>query len=607
MGLEAIKRVAAELLTLLLIMTLVEGCGASPTPTQVPVATATVAQPAGTVPPAPTLAPTVQPGPPTATLSPAPPTVTTAPPIATTQPVAAATAVPPPGAAGSATDLTGTPAVSPDHVIITGQPGDIPDVLKKVEEFYAASPSQPGMPKKVTFVREEAISLPKANADGLTCAALAPCFTQGAVSELYQMYGDGPAPSPLTIPDHALKITAKIRSVAADMPACVSADPVYPTGVPAADPWIAEGSPWIAEGSPAGGVGAAANADAGTFMRQWAFSAAAGIGLTDPNSAARAKGVNQGQGVRVGVFDTSPALAAVTTIVWTGPTHMPLHVYTPTIPISLTSFAQSQPVPKLISNGISDHGLFVAGLIHGVVPLSDLYLYKVLDDYGRGDLWRLNKGLLSFITQTLQAGSDVNGAVLNLSLGIRSDSAASLGMADDISSTNTLLAIAYCRGMVVVAAAGNDSALTATKKAEMPAASHRSSRLPPAILTGRSACYSNQGEVTAPGGEAVVPAACDPGNGFDAANSLLGPMKTIRYPTGFAYWAGTSFATPLVSGLAALILEREAGSDNKSWIVRGWQLSGGVPGAIAVGSSQPNNTDGTRVINVPTAIGTKLQ
>ena len=41
---------------------------------------------------------------------------------------------------------------------------------------------------------------------------------------------------------------------------------------------------------------------------------------------------------------------------------------------------------------------------------------------------------------------------------------------------------------------------------------------------------------------------------------LIGPvLPDERFPEGFARWIGTSFATPLVSGMAALILEHHGG------------------------------------------------
>jgi subtilisin family serine protease len=86
------------------------------------------------------------------------------------------------------------------------------------------------------------------------------------------------------------------------------------------------------------------------------------------------------------------------------------------------------------------------------------------------------------------------------------------------------------------------------------------------------ACYSNMGDVASPGGDAApgvdassgapicVSKAVDCPTGFAPGQCPYGVMglSTLATSSGFAYWSGTSFAAPIASGLAALLLEHQA-------------------------------------------------
>jgi subtilisin family serine protease len=122
-------------------------------------------------------------------------------------------------------------------------------------------------------------------------------------------------------------------------------------------------------------------------------------------------------------------------------------------------------------------------------------------------------------------------------------------------------------------------------------------------------CFSNQGEITAPGGDGY-----DCGNGCEPESEntdcscpwnkvsdaerwkygVIGPVFPNRaFPFGFARWLGTSFAAPLVSGLAALVLDKGKGRLTPE-DVRDTIQNNGRP---AAGASLPE-----KIINVPATL-----
>lgn len=377
------------------------------------------------------------------------------------------------------------------------------------------------------------------------------------------------------------------------------ADPNYLTGhlagSPCSHPFGVEGSPFGVEGSPFGVEGSpnggqAVPAEAGAFWKQWAFRE---IGLLPPGEAR-----SNGKGVQVAIFDTSPFRMPAAT----GNTTESITAISPALDLSVHHpFA----LPALALSGgatpvdVKDHGLYVAGLVHAAAPQSRIHLYRVLDDSGCGDLYHLVSGMLSFVADQTALTSRPR-TVINLSLGIQKPrrlpdgperqrllaeieahgaeiyAAYRMSSAEvAIESLHTATLLAYQSGAVIVAAAGNDSVHGYNQlESELPGAYPFVLSVAASGPQGMPACYSNLGDIVAPGAQAeldpsedgnegTVPhcrplaAACTSANA-DPANCAYGLISLTTTlapgaagPYGYAYWVGTSFATPLVSGAAA--------------------------------------------------------
>jgi hypothetical protein len=242
---------------------------------------------------------------------------------------------------------------------------------------------------------------------------------------------------------------------------------------------------------------------------------------------------------------------------------------------------------------VRDHGLFVAGLVHAVAPDSEIRLIRVLNEYGCGDLFTLNKSLYRFIEEMEAERGTLDGTVINLSLGVlkpASDDAESTDrevviiddslevlVEDTVESLRAAALLAHSRGAVVVAAAGNDSYVEGKPlPPQFPAKYPFVIGVAGSNIYRERACFSNWGDVSAPSGdggpddEKSLEFPCVPKHGAckggcdQALISLVwnlpdhvqaSPASSRPY---YTYWSGTSFSAPLVSGLAALVLDAGA-------------------------------------------------
>jgi len=246
---------------------------------------------------------------------------------------------------------------------------------------------------------------------------------------------------------------------------------------------------------------------------------------------------------------------------------------------------------------VADHGPFVASVVHAVAPWVSLRLVRVLNDYGIGTMETVLLGLAALLADKPSAAP----AIVNLSLGmlppleqlpaiwyglsipgmpdvppdpdlhvtgrdeagLRAHSAA---VGDEMKLLHTpvarLMDTLLENNCLVVAAAGNDSAFHAEPRRPrwQPRVPARYDSVVGVAATGedpeRAAAYSNIGDL--PGTDAVATLGGDLApDGIDPRGGVVGVYTATEFPagepnrTGWAEWSGTSFATPIVAGIAA--------------------------------------------------------
>ncbi len=167
-----------------------------------------------------------------------------------------------------------------------------------------------------------------------------------------------------------------------------------------------------------------------------------------------------------------------------------------------------------LGGSCSGHGTFVAGIIRLTAPNAAIRVYRVLDTAGLGDGYSISSAVLRALGDSCQ--------VINLSLGMS-------GIHDGLDEA---LKLARQQDVLVVASAGNDSTDLA---AVFPFPASREYCLAVAAVdsVNYKADFSNFG---------LKVDLCAPGTWIYAP-----------YPDSmYAWWDGTSFSAPFVTGLAAL-------------------------------------------------------
>ena len=389
------------------------------------------------------------------------------------------------------------------------------------------------------------------------------------------------------------------------------ADPNYfvsPAG------WRGGGSPWTQNGEwarnmPGGGLGNAAPTE---FAKQWA------VEDSDFGDRLREWDGKTGEGVTIVVLDTSPwpdisGGQTVSIPVESMDSTMNLSLWDiereeqPACP-GPDTYGDDEASTEG-RDSLSNHGLSVASLAHLVAPQSDLHLIRVLEDDGCGDLFTVLHGL----ELAQNNAPDLRKTVINMSLGIHvpdyvecvsdgeevSSCAEKAGLPLEVTSLQAKIQELRTDGAVVVAAAGNDSwkstpgEATTAEAPEIPASDSAVIGVLAMNQQRNRGCFSNSGDTDAPGGDGItldmIRAVGTPvdmlekkaySGGYtncvvpgkvteqmatndeywcevvDNSPCLVGlGLDPATENTTYLYWVGTSFATPLVSGMEALKLE----------------------------------------------------
>ena len=369
--------------------------------------------------------------------------------------------------------------------------------------------------------------------------------------------------------------------------------------------WLASGAP--PEGSGSGGPGGWPVAYRGASERApYQF-----INLPDTVTKSR-----KGEGVDVVILDTAPSPQDLTEAYneWQGKHPLIRSLLRPNGPLRVTNNPNLDTQVQVRGHEykMTDHGLFVAGIVHTIAPCAGIHLIEVLNPYGVGDLESITSGLeqavrliqnnpdrsfvvncslvvtlplaeqhcytrleedeYCFVDLYLELDRELERIILNKvgTLG-RTPGDDSEWLVRQRSTLEDPCNDIYDLNSRVIAAAGNDRKPGRRDREQKPGQEDRPQARYPAALQNvqgvgalprdsaspggrhRTASYSNRADkperigITTLGGEE--------GEGQGVLGLYLGEFPGGEANcTKWAWWAGTSFATPITSGVTAAVL-----------------------------------------------------
>jgi hypothetical protein len=223
------------------------------------------------------------------------------------------------------------------------------------------------------------------------------------------------------------------------------------------------------------------------------------------------------------------------------------------------------------------HGLMAASLIRELVPDAKIILVETFNDSGNTPgsvLANAMDMILGLAVESPISNIDIDPSrlVFNFSFGIPRSLAEYVEARYLLEACQRACSMTLpngkTAGAIIVAAAGNDSYYMHSMNPEEPAAYgyyNDDWNLYEKVIavgasyrpTGEPILFSNQGNLAAPGDYMIL----------DTGDSQFSYGRFIE-------WAGTSFATPLVSGIAAFLLRKgDRPGDIKQKLWNGWRTS----------------------------------